>query len=89
MLISLNLDGVTALKNLFGVNDDKGVPDSSPENVNYIKKLADALSSKINDDNDHTASVDKVSNIRQVYFILVRSLLHFFNVIFLLNLPHC
>lgn len=64
------MNGVIALKYLFGLADGKSVPEGSPEeNMKYIKKLAAVLSSKINDDNDHMAPCDMESTLCQVYII--------------------
>lgn len=47
---NLNLNGVTAMKNLFGIHDDMDGTDSSPENISFILEMITLLSSKLNDD---------------------------------------
>lgn len=49
-LSNLNLNGVTAMKNLFGIHDDLDGTDSSPENTGFILEMITLLSSKLNDD---------------------------------------
>lgn len=47
---NLNLNGVAAIKKLFGIHDDMDGTDSSPENIGFILEMITLLSSKLNDD---------------------------------------
>lgn len=66
MLISLNSNAIVALKYLFGLPDDKSGTESFPEeNVKLLQKMATVLS-KINDDNDYSATPDVQTSLCQV-----------------------
>jgi hypothetical protein len=54
-LSNLNLNGVAAIKKLFGIHDDMDGTDSSPENIGFILEMITLLSSKLND-NDYLAT---------------------------------
>ncbi|KAK2655362.1 hypothetical protein Ddye_008414 [Dipteronia dyeriana] len=70
---SLSLNGVVALRYLFGLPDDKSVAEgSTEENIKYIKNLVAVLSSKINGDTcDMETTLCQVSGFVKALLLLL------------------